>query len=131
MDRYLIFCKEEAAREEFSSQNFFSVDMASSFQGRILILSREVGYSFLIWMNSAESHENYFRKFGKQVIIKLFLTYSVRKIFIICQNLKHVHVKYSFHELLVFFWLALVDIRFSLENYTNVYTTFFDLVLTS
>ena len=95
--------------------------MASSFQGRILILSREVGYLFLIRMNSAESHENYFRKFGKQVIIKLFWTYSFRKIFIICQNLKHVHVKYS---------LALVDIRSSLENYTNVYTTFFDLVLT-
>ena len=82
-------------------------------------------------MNSAESHKNYFRKFGKQVIIKLFLTYSFRKIFIICQNLKLVHVKYSFHELLIFFWLALVDIRSSLENYTNVYTTFFDLVLTS
>ena len=30
--------------------------------------------------------------------------------FFIGQNLKHVHMTYSFLELLIFFWLAVVDI---------------------
>ena len=30
--------------------------------------------------------------------------------FFIGQNLKHVHMTYSFLELLIFFWLTLVDI---------------------
>ena len=30
--------------------------------------------------------------------------------FFIGQNLKHVHMTYSFPELLIFFWLSLVDI---------------------
>ena len=49
-------------------------------------------------------------KFCKQAIIKLSLAYSFRKMFFIGQNLKHVHMTYSFLELLIFFWLTLVDI---------------------
>ena len=42
-------------------------------------------------------------KFCKQVIIKFSLAYSFRKMFLISQILKHVHITYSFHELLIFF----------------------------
>ena len=44
-------------------------------------------------------------KFCKQAIIKLSLAYSFRKMFFIGQNLKHVHMTYSFLELLIFFCL--------------------------
>ena len=43
-------------------------------------------------------------------MIKLSLAYSFRKMFFIGQNLKHVHMTYSFLELLIFFWLTQVDI---------------------
>ena len=46
-------------------------------------------------------------KFCKQVIIKLSLAYSFWKMFLISQILKHVHITYYFHELLIFFWLTL------------------------
>ena len=46
-------------------------------------------------------------KFCKQVIIKLSLAYTFRKMFPISQILKHVHITYSFHELLIFFRLTL------------------------
>ena len=35
------------------------------------------------------------------------MAYSFRKILFIGQNLKHVHMTYSFLELLIFFWLTL------------------------
>ena len=35
------------------------------------------------------------------------MAYSFRKIFFVGQNLKHVHMTYSFLELLIFFWLTL------------------------
>ena len=38
----------------------------------------------------------------KQAIIKLSLAYSFRNMFFIGQNLKHVHMTYSFLELLIF-----------------------------
>ena len=66
--------------------------MTSSFHGKIHILSEDV-----------ESNS--------QAIIKLSLAYSFRKIFFIGQNLKHVHMTYSLLELLIFFWLAVVDIK--------------------
>ena len=47
----------------------------------------------------------------KQAIIKLSLAYSFRKMFFIGQNLNHVHMTYSFLELLIFF-LTQVDIYF-------------------
>ena len=50
----------------------------------------------------------------KKIIIKLLLAYSFRKMFFIGQNLKHVHMTYSFLERLIFSWLTLVNI-FSLE----------------
>ena len=37
------------------------------------------------------------------------MAYSFRKMFFIGQNLKHIHMAYSFIELLIFFWLTLVD----------------------
>ena len=46
----------------------------------------------------------------KQTIIELLLAYSFRKILFIDQNLKHVHVTYSFLERLIFFRLTLVNI---------------------
>ena len=71
--------------------------MTSSFQVRIHILSREVGYLFWVWMNSEKSYD----KSSKQVKIKLSLAYIFRKMFFIGQNLKHVHMTYSFLELLI------------------------------
>ena len=46
---------------------------------------------------------------GKFVILTL-LAYSFRKMFFIGQNSKHVRIRYSFLELLIFFWLTLVNI---------------------
>ena len=54
--------------------------------------------------------DNNSRQICKQAIIKLSLAYSFRKMFFIGQNLKHVHMTYSFLELLIFFWLTQVDI---------------------
>ena len=39
----------------------------------------------------------------------LLLAYSFWEIFSIVQNLCHVHVTYSFHQLLIFFWLTLAE----------------------
>ena len=60
-------------------------------------------------------------------MIKRLLAYSFREMFIIGQYSKHVHVTHSFHELLIFFWLALVDIfifkfDFSLHRINIVHT---------
>ena len=81
--------------------------MRSSSQVRMPILSGEVEYIFLVWMNSEESRE---RLIYQQAIIKLLSAYSFRNIFFIGQNLKHGHMVYSFLELLIFFWLILVII---------------------
>ena len=45
-----------------------------------------------------------------QAIIKLWLACSFRIMYFVSWKLKHVHVTYSFDELLLFFWLTLVDI---------------------
>ena len=42
----------------------------------------------------------------KQAIIKLLLAYTFRKMFIIGLNLKNGYLAYSFHELLIVFWLT-------------------------
>ena len=57
--------------------------MTSSFQVRMLLLSTEIGFLFL-------------------------LAYSFRKMLFIGQNLKYVHMTYSFLELLIFFLLTLL-----------------------
>ena len=49
-------------------------------------------------------------KFINKAIIKLPLPYSLKKMFFIGQKLKHVHMTYSFPELLIFFWVPLVGI---------------------
>ena len=38
------------------------------------------------------------------------MAYIFQKMFFIDQNLQHVHMTYSFLELLAFFWLTLVDV---------------------
>ena len=43
---------------------------------------------------------------GKQAIMKLLLAYTFRKMFIIGLNLKNGYLAYSFHELLIVFWLT-------------------------
>ena len=94
--------------------------MASSFQVRILILSREVGYLFWVWMNSEKSYD----KSSKQVKIKLSLAYIFRKMFFIGQNLKHVHMTYSFLELFIFFGLTLDIISHHTKEILYVNTNF-------
>ena len=42
------------------------------------------------------------------------MAYSFQKMFFIGQNLKHVHMTYSFLELLIFFWLTLLFIVWNL-----------------
>ena len=51
--------------------------------------------------------DNNYLQICKQAIIKLSLAFSFRKMLFIGQNLKHVHMTYSFLELLIFFWLTL------------------------
>ena len=46
----------------------------------------------------------------KQTIIELLLAYSFRKMLFIDQNLKHLHITYSFLERLIFVRLTLVNI---------------------
>ena len=43
--------------EEFSSGEKLCLDMTNSLQVKILILSKEVGYLFWVWINSAKIHE--------------------------------------------------------------------------
>ena len=47
--------------------------------------------------------DNNYLQICKQAIIKLSLACSFRKMLFIGQNLKHVHMTYSFLELLIFF----------------------------
>ena len=69
-------------------------------------MSTEVTYLFCVWMNLAKTHE---RQIFKQTRIKLLLAYSFRRIIFAGKNLNHVHMA-LFHEILIFFWLILVDI---------------------
>ena len=59
------------------------------------------------WTRREVPSYNNSRYICKQAIIKLSLAYSFRTKFFIGQNLKHVHMTYSFLELLIFFWLTL------------------------
>ena len=81
--------------------------MTSSFQVRMRILSREVEYLYLSLNKLGEKFRAtiILGKFCKQAIMKLSLAYSFRKMFFIGQNLKLVHMAYSFLELLIFFYL--------------------------
>ena len=51
--------------------------------------------------------DNNYLQTCKQAIIKLSLACSFRKMLFVGQNLKHVHMTYSFLELLIFFSLTL------------------------
>ena len=74
------------------------------------------------WPQRRVTSDNYSRYLCKQFTIKLLLQYSFRKIFI-GQNLKHIHVTFSFPELLIFtnFWYFLFGVWFlslSKKTYT-------------
>ena len=78
--------------------------MTSSFQVRKRILSR--GRIPLLSLNEHGEKSRAtitLGKFCEQPIIKLPLAYGFRKMFFIGQNLKHVHMTYSFLELLILF----------------------------
>ena len=80
--------------------------MTSSFQGRISSFVKRGRILLLSLKELGEKSRTriILGKFCKQVIIKLSLAYSFRKMFLIGQNLKHVHMAYSFLELLIFFF---------------------------
>ena len=73
--------------EEFNSQERLYFDMTNSLQVGILILSKEVGHLFWVWIKLAKS-DKLFSVFCEKSIIKLLLAYSFQKIFIIGQNSK-------------------------------------------
>ena len=79
--------------------------MTSSFQGRISSFVKRGRILLLSLKELGEKSRTtiILGKFCKHVIIKLSLAYSFRKMFLIGQNLKHVHMAYSFLELLIFF----------------------------
>ena len=87
---------------EFSSQEKFWLDVTSSLQIRILFCQGRLDTSFLS-VNELGEKSRMTIILGEQAIITLLLAYSFRKTFIIGQKIKHVHVTYSFHELLIFF----------------------------
>ena len=80
--------------------------MTSSFRVRIHILSSD--RIPLLSLNELweVTRDNNSRQICKQAIITLSLAYSFQKMFFIGQNLKHVHMAYSFLKLLIFFWLT-------------------------
>ena len=91
-----------------------------SFLVRIHIFSRKVGYLLSIWMNAEKSHKqqllsvilwtrHYHTLIGLQFLEKVFY-WSKNK-----ARIKNVYVTYSFHEILICFWLTLVDIDFILR----------------
>ena len=67
----------------------FGFDMTSSFQVRILILSREVEHLFWVWINSEKSLK--------------------QQLFSVNYETSH-NLTYSFLELFVFFWITFVNI---------------------
>ena len=80
--------------------------MTSRFQVRIHILSRgRITLLSLSELGKKLRATIILDKFCKQAIIKLSLAYNFRKMLFIGQNLKHIHMTYSFLELLIFFCL--------------------------
>ena len=80
---------------------------------------REVRYLESKWIRQKVASDNNSRQFCKQAKIKLLFAFSFRKMFVIGQNLRQVHLNYFFHERLVFFWLTLVNSFFSLHKRNN------------
>ena len=78
--------------------------------GYVLCQERKDSSSEFEWTLRKVASDNNSWQICKQTIIKLSLAYIFRKMFFIGQNLKHVHMTYSFLELLIFFWLTQVDI---------------------
>ena len=77
----------------------------------ILILLREVRYLLLIeWIRRKVANDNYAWQICKQALNKLLLAHNFLKMFFTGQNLDHVLVTYFFVELLIPFWITVVDI---------------------
>ena len=104
----------------FVRNKFFESFVHKKNFGLIWQVVFKLGYLFLHgrqdtsfefeWTWRKVASDNYYRKICKQTIIKLLLTYSFQKMFFIGQNLKYVHMTYSFVKVLIFFWLTLVNI---------------------
>ena len=97
--------------------------MTSSAQIRILILSREVGYLFWVWMNLAKYCKTiiilcYFVNKSSYWFIVFGKCFSSFKFKALLSNI----LFYYFDELLIFFWITLVDIlcfKFKSKNYST------------
>ena len=109
------YAKKQSSRSLVYNRN---VDLTSSIQIRILILSREAGCLFRDWMNSA--------KYLKQQLFSVILSMKThiglyfQKLFLVGQNFKALSCDIFFDELLVFFWITLLDIfclKFEWKNY--------------
>ena len=124
-DRCKIFCKEYILKE-FISQEKSLAWYDNGLQVKILILLRKVGYLFGVLMTEmlrATVILSIFAKkkynqisyrlivFGKCLsLVKVWNTFTWHILFmqfwssfVIGQSLKHVHVTYSFHAILIFF----------------------------
>ena len=84
--------------------NIFGFDMTTSFQVRILIFSREVGYLFWVWINSEKSLK--------------------QQLFSVNYETSH-NLTYSFLELFVFFWITFVNIFLFLTTKKILYVNTF------
>ena len=82
----------------------FGFDMTSSFQVRILILSREVEHLFWVWINSEKSLK--------------------QQLFSVNYETSH-NLTYSFLELFVFFWITFVNIFLFLTTKKILYVNTF------
>ena len=78
----------------------FGFDMTSSFQVRILILSREVEHLFWVWINSEKSLK--------------------QQLFSVNYETSH-NLTYSFLELFVFFWITFEFISHYQKNTISKY----------
>ena len=82
----------------------FGFDMTTSFQVRILILSREVEHLFWVWINSEKSLK--------------------QQLFSVNYETSH-NLTYSFLELFVFFWITFVNIFLFLTTKKILYVNTF------
>ena len=104
------FVKSKFSRNLVHKKNFTLVWQVVLKLGYVFCQERQDTSFEFEWTQRKVVRDNNSWWICKQAIIKLSLAYSFRKMFFIGQNLKYVHMTYSFLELLIFFWLTLVDI---------------------
>ena len=106
--RYLTMSK--FSRSLVHKKNFSLIWQVFFKLGYVLCQERYNTTSEFEWTLRKVTRYNNSRQIYKQAIIKFSLAHSFRKMFFIGQNLKHVHMTYSFLELLIFFCLTQVHI---------------------